>query len=331
MKDIPSHLWHPSYLRVGEKKTGGPNLRLLRLDPGKPSNTVTAFIFNKFVHPFEDRYITPREAARLQQFPDDHKFSGPITKIQLQIGNAVPVGLAEAVAQHVSKRFSETSAHEKPTAVGLFSGAGGMDLGFSKYFDIISSTEIDPVFCDTLRLNFPQARIIEDDIRNIGGEELAKTGAPDVIFGGPPCQPFSAAGKQRGLDDPRGTLASEYLRVVSEMKPRFFVLENVPGLVSNAKGGALQAILQGVQEIGYKAEWHILKAVNYGAPQNRRRLIVIGRRDSDEPEFGTPPPTHGPVSEGQLPVGLLPFATVRDAFNGLPPAQLRSARESFQP
>ena len=110
MKDIPEHLWHDSYLRVGEKNTGGPNLRLLRLDPSLPSNTVTAYIFNKFAHPIEDRYVTPREAARLQQFPDSHLFSGSIVSVQLQIGNAVPSGLAAAVAELAEAVAEEADA-----------------------------------------------------------------------------------------------------------------------------------------------------------------------------------------------------------------------------
>ena len=119
MKDIPAHLWHDSYVRVGAKKTGGPNLRLLRLDPKEPANTVTAYIFNKFVHPFENRYITPREAARLQQFPDNHSFAGTVTQIQLQIGNAVPVGLARAVAEMVAGRLQQ-SVSRPLSAVSLF-------------------------------------------------------------------------------------------------------------------------------------------------------------------------------------------------------------------
>jgi DNA (cytosine-5)-methyltransferase 1 len=322
MKDIPQHLWHDSYVRVGAKKTGGPNLRLLRLDPDLPSNTVTAYIFNKFAHPFEDRYITPREAARLQQFPDDHDFAGAITNIQLQIGNAVPVGLARAVAQHVSQRLRQRTRKRELSAVSLFAGAGGMDLGFQDFFSVKASNEFVPVFSETLRRNFPETEVINADISQLSATDLKPRGGVDLVFGGPPCQPFSAAGKQRGVDDPRGTLVKEYLRIVAELEPKYFVMENVPGLVSNAKGGALRFIKEHAEEIGYATEHFVLTATDYGTPQMRNRLFVIGRRDTSEPELGRPFPTHGtPGTQGDL--LLLPCATVGDAFEGLSAARPR--------
>lgn len=324
MKDIPQRLWHDSYVRVGDKKTGGPNLRLLRLDPELPSNTVTAYIFNKFAHPFEDRYVTPREAARLQQFPDEHDFAGTITNIQLQIGNAVPVGLAHAVAQHVSARLKVQHPERELSAVSLFSGAGGMDLGFQDFFSVKASNEFVPVFSETLRRNFPRTHVVNADISTLSGGDLRPDGGVDVVFGGPPCQPFSAAGKQRGVEDPRGTLVREYLRMVAELDPAYFVMENVPGLVSNANGGALRYIKEHAAEIGYTTEHYILSATDYGTPQMRKRLFVIGRKDSTEPEFGRPNPTHA-APGGQEDLLLAPCATVGDAFAGLAPALPRPA------
>lgn len=317
MKDIPERLWHDSYVRVGKKKTGGPNLRLLRLDPNYPSNTVTAYIFNKFAHPFEDRYITPREAARLQQFPDEHEFAGPITSVQLQIGNAVPVGLAEAVAQHVHSRLDASSTKKSYSAVSLFSGAGGMDLGFRKWFSVVSANEVVPHFAETLRLNFPETNVLEEDVSNIKGSDLAPAGEIDVVFGGPPCQPFSAAGKQRGVEDPRGRLVREYLRLVSELAPKYFVLENVPGLVSNSNGGAIKFILDGAAACGYEVEYFVLLAADYGTPQLRRRLFVIGRSSNAEPPLGIPIPQRALSAPSQESLFLPPYATVGEAFSGL--------------
>lgn len=315
MKDIPSHLWHDSYVRVGEKKTGGPNLRLLRLDPDLPSNTITAYIFNKFVHPNEDRYITPREAARLQQFPDDHEFAGPITNVQLQIGNAVPVSLARSVAGRLHERLISRSPTAQLNAVSLFSGAGGMDLGFKDFFHIESANELVPNFAETLRNNFSGTNIINTDITNLSGKDLAE-GEVDVVFGGPPCQPFSAAGRHRGVEDPRGGLVKEYLRVVADLQPSYFVMENVPGLVSNAKGGALRFIKEQANKTGYSTEHYVLSATDYGVPQRRSRLFVIGRRDPSDLPLGQPLPTHAsPGLQGDL--LLNPCATVRDAFAGL--------------
>ena len=328
MKDIPRHLWHDSYVRTGAKKTGGPNLRLLRLDPTKPSNTVTAYIFNKFAHPTEDRYITPREAARLQQFPDTHIFAGPITSIQLQIGNAVPVGLAQAVAKHVYSNLETRNRKEKPKAISLFAGAGGMDLGFGKFFDIISTNELVPYFAQTLRNNFPDTTVIEGDISGFTGRDFNEQGTQvDLVFGGPPCQPFSSAGKHRGVNDPRGAMVSEFLRIVDEVRPRFFVMENVPGLVSNAKGGALRFIQEETRSLGYGFEFYILNATEYGVPQARRRLFIFGRRDLDSPELGAPAPTHS-VDGHQFDLLLEPCSTVADAFRGLGPAMPRDYASS---
>lgn len=326
MKDIPQHLWHDSYVRVGAKKTGGPNLRLLRLDLALPSNTVTAYIFNKFAHPYEDRYITPREAARLQQFPDEHEFAGTITQVQLQIGNAVPVGLARAVAQHVSERVRAHQSCHDLSAVSLFAGAGGMDLGFQDFFSVKAANEYVPTFSETLRLNFPHTEVINEDISKVSGRDLLPRGEVDIVFGGPPCQPFSAAGKQRGVHDPRGALVREYLRIVAELEPKYFVMENVPGLVSNASGGALHFIKEHAEEIGYSTEHFVLTATDFGVPQLRNRLFIIGRRDVGERPLGPPPPTHARTANGQGDLLLRPCATVADAFAGLPPARSRVDR-----
>ena len=316
MKDIPEHLWHDSYLRVGDKNTGGPNLRLLRLDPEIPSNTVTAYIFNKFAHPIEDRYITPREAARLQQFPDSHVFSGSVVSVQLQIGNAVPSGLAAAVADHIANYLKGISEKKLFSAVSLFSGAGGMDLGFEPLFKIIAANEFDKDSCETLRLNFPDLKVIEGDIRGIQPKDFGSKSI-DLVFGGPPCQPFSAAGKQRGTQDPRGKLVDEYMRIVSGLEPKVFVLENVKGLVHNQKGGALKYILDLSEKNGYEVEWKILTATDYGVPQRRQRLFVIGRRKG-LPAIGFPEPRFSDPGMNQADLFLPSCPTVKDAFDGLP-------------
>jgi len=132
MQDLPEHLWHESfrfYVKEDPTREGGPNLRMIRLDPEKPSLTVTAYIFNKFVHPYEDRFITPREAARLQGFPDEIEFKGSLTSAQMQVGNAVPVPLGKAVFQSILEHATETFPMEsKFNALSLFSGAGGLDI-----------------------------------------------------------------------------------------------------------------------------------------------------------------------------------------------------------
>ena len=131
MGDLPEHLQHESFIRMGDKKTGGPNMRLIRLEKDKPSLTVTAYIFNKFVHPSEDRYLTPREAACLQDFPVDYEFCGTLGQVHKQIGNAVPVKLAKAIALEVSKYFKRRNLRGEKQSPRILL-AGGLDLGFDQ-------------------------------------------------------------------------------------------------------------------------------------------------------------------------------------------------------
>ncbi|MFO0055974.1 MAG: DNA cytosine methyltransferase, partial [Dolichospermum sp.] len=133
MQDLPEELWHESfkfYVKHDPNRQGGPNLRMIRLDPENPSLTVTGYIFNKFVHPYEDRFITVREAARLQGLPDDLQLQGTLTSSQLQVGNAVPVPLAKAVFQQLVKQANLLGFENRSLkALSLFSGAVGMDIG----------------------------------------------------------------------------------------------------------------------------------------------------------------------------------------------------------
>ncbi len=323
MKDLPEDLWHKSYLRTGEKKTGGPNLRLLRLRPNFPSHTITAYIFNKFVHPVCDRYLTPREAARIQGFPDSFLFAGGSTSAQKQIGNAVPVALAEAVANHVKQYMGKYDIKGQLNAVSLFSGAGGMDIGFEKHFNLISAVEIDKDSCQTLRKNFGKLKVIEEDITKVSFADLAQDSEIDLIFGGPPCQSFSAAGKQKGLLDPRGTMIGEFMRMVEEGQPKMFVLENVPGMLGIQRGGVVSTVKQKFHELGYLTEHFVLTAADYGAPQMRRRLFFIGRKFFMTDSLDPPPITH---SAAPTLFEVKPYVSVMDAIGDLPPAKTRDTK-----
>jgi len=250
MQDLPEELWHPSfrfYVKEDPNRRGGPNLRLLRLDPRKPSLTVTGFIFNKFVHPRENRFITPREAARLQGFPDDWEFEGTLTSVQRQVGNAVPVPLASAVATAMLEFGRDEGIFDthQPSVVSLFSGAGGLDLGFSnaklgRYrWKITDAVEFDSDSCRTLRTNTRgKTKVHELDIKNFSPPQGADM--PDAIIGGPPCQAFSQAGLQKGTADNRGQMVHEFIRCISESSPKCFLMENVSNLKS-INGGKLLA------------------------------------------------------------------------------------------
>jgi DNA (cytosine-5)-methyltransferase 1 len=162
------------------------------------------------------------------------------------------------------------------------------------------------------------------DVAQISGEQLlAEAGVDrlDLLSGGPPCQPFSIAGKRLGLKDPRAKLVGEFLRLVEEMMPQGVLLENVPALARAHDGAVLTGIVETLTNLGYHVQYSVLNAASYGVPQNRRRLVVAGLRDVTFPF--PPPETHGPDG------GLLfqPFATAWDALHDLPDVDDERAAE----
>lgn len=199
-----------------------------------------------------------------------------------------------------------SAARERPVAVDLFAGAGGLSLGFEQAgFDVVAAVEIDPIHAAIHELNFPYGVTICDDIRRVSGERIraaAKLGrrAVDVVIGGPPCQGFSLIG-QRVLDDPRNTLVLHFLRLVQELRPRAFVMENVPGMATGAHTQLLTELIDGFREAGYRMRlpYRILNACHYGVPQDRRRLFLLGVR-----------------SDGRLPVYPEPRTRPRANGNG---------------
>ena len=176
-----------------------------------------------------------------------------------------------------------------PLAIDLFCGAGGLSLGFERAgFEIVAAIDSNPVNITTYSQNFPETKTICADIASISGSLIrAECGlgneSIDVIFGGPPCQGFSTIGK-RNLADPRNTLIFEFCRLVSELNPKYFVIENVAGLMYGAARSILESALQSLLTNGY--EWltpiQILNAQNFGVPQRRRRVFVIGSLTSEK-------------------------------------------------
>ena len=336
MQDLPEDLWHPSfryYVKEDPHRKGGPNLRMIRLDPNKPSLTVTGFIYNKFVHPFEDRFITPREAARLQGFPDELEFKGSLTSVQRQIGDAVPVELGEALFRALLDfvRQHQTDV-QFLDAISLFSGAGGLDIAADNVsshrnlkWNTVAAVEIDKDRCDTLAGYFGEKFVVfNKDIQDLSTKDiLARCGKAKsdiwLIYGGPPCQSFSQAGKQKGIRDPRGDLIFEFLRFVREISPPLFLMENVSNLKGIAKGQLLQDILKEIDTMDYNVDFRVLNAAHYGSAQKRRRLIIFGTRKDIGKTALLPSPTHS--ENGDL-FGTPRFKTVGDAFRGLPPADI---------
>lgn len=333
MQDLPEHLWHKSfkyYVKEDPTRQGGPNMRMIRLNPAKPSLTVTGYIFNKFVHPFENRFITVREAARLQGFPDNLKLEGSLTSTQLQIGNAVPVPLATAVFKSVFQSAKTSSqAKHKLKALSLFSGAGGLDIGLESVTDFPISIETKLAIdlwqdaCKTLDGYYQgRCKVLATDILSLQNplqnwqELTGEIEPPDLIFGGPPCQAFSQAGRQKGLEDKRGQLIFEFLRFVETLKPRFFVMENVSNLRGIDSGSLEKQITNKMRELGYNVSSGVLLAANFGAPQLRNRLFFLGSRQ-DQNLLAWPEPTH---SEIPSLLYTKPYVTVAEAFAGLPKA-----------
>ncbi|WP_224110829.1 DNA cytosine methyltransferase [Mycobacterium avium] len=186
--------------------------------------------------------------------------------------------------------------------LSLFTGAGGLDLGFEGVegidVDVVACVDNDPEACKTLRYNRPDWPVFEKDIRDYFPDEV---GDVDVVIGGPPCQGFSSAGKGNP-DDPRNFLWKEYFRIVEAVQPRAIVIENVSGLKHRRNGDHLSGIMHALESQGYHFAMGVLNAADFGVPQTRRRLFVIGLRDG-EPTL--PAPT---VEE---------HATVRDAIADL--------------
>lgn len=298
MGDLPPHLQHESFIRTGNKKTGGPNMRLLRLEMDKPALTVTAYIFNKFVHPHENRYLTPREAACLQDFPLDYEFKGTLGQVQKQIGNAVPVKLAKSIAQEIANYFIKQQNNGEKLIASYFCGAGGLDLGFEQAstsllsFKTNFTTDIETCVEATIKANRPNWNFHKADIRELNPAKVEQIlgRKPDIIIGGPPCQPFSVAGKQKAISEPLGTLYQDYIRHIAYLQPKIVVMENVYGLAQNKSVDMVQEIYHSFAQIGYAVTHRELMSADYGTPQRRRRLFFIAAYELND--FRFPEPTH---------------------------------------
>lgn len=161
----------------------------------------------------------------------------------------------------------------------LFSGIGGIDLGFKQAgFDIVWANEIDTAACKTYRYNFPNTSLIEDDIRNVNPKSLSDI---DILVAGFPCQPFSVMGYQRGFNDPRGNLFFEIARFIDAKMPRIVFLENVQNLMEHDNGKTFLVIYNTLAQFGYSVKYKVVNATDVNIPQNRARIFVMAFRDID--------------------------------------------------
>ena len=170
------------------------------------------------------------------------------------------------------------------TYIDLFCGAGGFTLGFEKKgFKNLFSIDINYSFCETYKHNFPSHKLLIKDISDLTDNEIkkhSKSAEIDVIIGGPPCQGFSIAGNigRKFIDDPRNKLFKEFVRVVSIVKPNYFVMENVARLYSHNNGKTKDEIIKDFEAHNYQVECKILNSADYGVPQIRKRVIFIGTK-----------------------------------------------------
>ena len=238
------------------------------------------------------------------------------------------------------------------SVISLFTCGMGLDIGFEKAgFSTKYANDITKFACDTIRTNKPHIPCDEGDITDISsadilGKASLGKGEADVVIGGPPCQSFSTAGKRRGFSDKRGFALLQYLRIINDSRPKFFVFENVPGLVSAAKkhvsfydrmsargkklgkaekyGSLFQEIMSEFSKMrGYKIEWRILNAADYGVPQKRKRFVLIGSRIANPASVFAAIESSAkfadPACAKQL--GKKPWRTLRDALDGLQDAE----------
>jgi len=223
----------------------------------------------------------------------------------------------------------------KLKAISLFTGIGGLDFGFEAAgYETRVALDFDPVACATVRLNRDWP-VLEGSIGEISSELILKTarlkpGEADILIGGPPCQPFSksgywARGDSRRLSDPRADTLTEYLRVLRDTRPKAFLLENVPGLAYRGKSEGIEALKAGVEDINrdlgtsYALEFRALNSADYGVPQLRERVFIIG--SSEGKRFKFPAQTHfRPDSEEAL-AGGEAHRTTWDALAGLAPVK----------
>jgi DNA (cytosine-5)-methyltransferase 1 len=201
------------------------------------------------------------------------------------------------------------------TAIDIFCGAGGLSEGFIQAgFDILAGNDIDEPAGRTFAATHPSATFVLGPIQNITATQMLdvsglKSGELDCLIGGPPCQGFSVYNHNRGMHDERSTLFKEYLRLVEGLRPKWIVMENVTGMLSISGGSPVKDIYSGLKNLGYQVDAKVLKAEEYGVPQERRRVFFIGNR------VGLP--IVWPVAE--YGPSRKPFTTVWDAISDLPP------------
>ena len=280
-----------------------------RLNPDVPCKTITASFYSSFVHPFQHRNITVREAARVQGFPDSFKFLGKRTTLSKkllekkgifedihldqfnQVGNAVSPPVAEAIGKYLKTLKNVMTIN----CLDLFAGCGGFALGLKEAgITTKAAIEIDRFAVETFRHNFPKVDVHHRDITSFSNKEIESNFSDiDLIVGGPPCQGFSVAGpSQYGKLDDRNNLVLEYLRFVKVISPNMVIMENVKNFINGklpSKDKVIDVVSNILDELGYDIKsrsticskiWSTTISYKSFCNCNKKRLRFIISRNS---------------------------------------------------
>lgn len=331
-KNIPENV--PSKRLDQIRISGGRTTLYGRLKWEAPSYTITTY-FNRpgngcYIHPRADRVITSLEAARLQSFPDTYIFSGSKTSRTKQIGNAVPPILAYEIARKIKSVYPDLF-----TTVDLFCGAGGLTLGFSwAGFSALAANDFFREAGETFQINNPEVEFVPGDITSTVVQDnimaaIDKAGGVDIVIGGPPCQGFSNAG-YRMIDDPRNSLYKNFVSIVKRANPKIFIMENVEGIMSINNGKTFEEIKDTFKSLGYLVEGRKLLAVEFGVPQKRKRVFIIGSKIGD-PSLLFPDPSRdtGSYITVEDAIGDLDVGLATDVFQEVSPAKAKSDFQRF--
>lgn len=320
-KDIPLTIPSQRLTQIRESYRRGEGSRSTyygRMRHDAPAHTISTY-FNRpgngaFIHYSQDRMISQREAARLQSFPDNFVFLGSKAAINKQIGNAVPPLLAYQIAEALGT---------KGDYIDLFSGAGGLSLGFEwAGWDKIAANDIDKYALATYRHNLGGEAILGDICSDNIFKQLLEavdrhprsSARPRFVLGGPPCQGFSTAGNRRSMDDKRNHLFKRYSEFLKQVKPDGFIFENVPGLKNMEGGRILKLVKSALEDAGYSTIVYTLRAEQYAIPQRRTRIMIFGF-NSLEKVWRCPQPVTAWGNDSKL---LQIPPTVGDAISDLP-------------
>lgn len=294
-----------------------------RLRPEMPAYTINTYFTRPGngcnIHYEQNRTLSQREAARLQSFPDNFEFKGSISSINTQIGNAVPPLLAFQIADAIPF---------KGMFVDLFCGAGGLALGFTwAGWKPIIANDIDVnaiathnqnMICKTIVGDINSEEVIDTIVAECIKARIDNPGLPLFVIGGPPCQGFSTANTRRGADDMRNWLFKAYVNILQKIQPEGFVFENVKGILNLDKGAFFEMITNELKTTMDEIKINVVNSAQYGIPQRRERVIVIGGTSDFVESFHLMPITTIPGNAKEN-ANLSDVPSVAEALSDLPP------------